>query len=328
MAMQLLPQRRVVAAAGLDLLPATRLKVACSLLMADMLEITVVPWTGEPVDLLVADGSNSTGSDAIRAAWPAHMPVLTFSREAAGAPAASELLPTASVRQIAEAVKAGLAAGRAAEAGDTPRSLRLIDCMRLDAGARVGASRRMLMELGLLRVVIDPLDGRLHMLRRMPLDELLDRVEDARWQSTPLSDADWLQIYRPDVTVSYSIEMLWWRLTVRADFELPVIALGETTLASWPDLDIGNTPASWLPVLAQLRVRAWSPTALATATDVSLPVVRRIMTAVHVSGLAPAESVRADVAARRSHRMAEPEARSFLRIARRFGLRLMGLQRG
>ncbi|MET1024004.1 MAG: hypothetical protein ABWX87_06805 [Pseudoxanthomonas sp.] len=326
--MQLVPQRRVVASAGLDLLPATRLKVACSLLMADMLEIRVVSWSGEPADLLVADASNSSGSAAIRAAWSVHMPVLTFSREASGVPGGAELLPTASVRQIAEAVKAGLAAGRAGESGDTPRSLRLIDCMRLDAGARSRAPRRMLMELGLLRVVIDPLDGRLHMLRRMPLDELLDRVQDTRWQSTPLSDAEWLQIYRPDVTVSYSIEMLWWRLTVRADFELPVVALGDTILASWPDLDIGNTPAGWLPVLAQLRVRAWSPTALATATEVSLPVVRRIMTAVQVSGLAPAEAMRADVAARRAHRMAEPEARSFLRIARRFGLRLMGLQHG
>lgn len=326
--MQSLPQRLVVASAGLDLLPSTRLKVACSLLMADMLEIRVVPWTGAQVDLLVADGSNSEGSDATRAAWAARIPVLTFSREAQHQNAGAELQPNASVRQIAEAVKAGLAAGHTGHMGVAPRSLRLIDCLRLDAVGMAAAPGRMLMELGLLRVVVDPVEGRLHMLRRMPLDELLDRVEDQRWQSTALSDAEWLRVYRPDVTVSYSIEMLWWRLAVLDAIGLPVLPLGETALMTWPDLDIGNTPAAWLPVLAQLRVRAWSPTDLAAATGVSLQVVRRIMTVAHLSGLSSVEAVRAESSARRPRRMAEPETRSFLRIARRFGLKLMGLQRG
>ncbi|SEK82903.1 hypothetical protein SAMN05428989_0885 [Pseudoxanthomonas sp. GM95] len=326
--MQSRPQRLVVATAGLDLLPATRLKVACSLLMADLLEITVVPWSGGNADLLVADASSSEGGSAIRTAWAARMAVLTFSREASGEPDSGELLPTASVRQIADALKAGLAARRASQPGAVPRSMRLIDRLRLDADAHGEAPVRMLMELGLLRVVVDPLDGRLHMLRRMPLDELLDKAQDQRWQSSPLSDAQWLQVYQPDVTLSYPIEMLWWRLAAREAIELPVIALPDTGLASWPDLDIGNTPATWLPVLAQLRVRAWQPTALATATGAPLPTVRRIMTAVRLSGLCQVQAEREDTIGRRGRRMAEPEARSFLRIARRFGLKLMGLKRG
>lgn len=322
------PRRLLVASAGLDLLPATRLKVASSLLMADRLEVAVVPWTGAAVDLLMADAASSEGSAAIREAWAARLPVVTFTREAgARSGTAAELSPTASVRQIADTLKTALAAGARQGEPLAPRSLRLVDLLRVEARPLGEPHGRTLMELGLLRVVVDPMATRLHMLRRMPLDELLDAVEDPRWQSTRLSESDWQRLYRPDVTVSHPLEMLWWWLAARERFELPVVSLGELRLAAWPDLDTSITPVSWLPVLAQLRIRAWRPTALASATGIPLPTVRRVMTAAQVSGLGQTVIDGGESGSQPLRRMAEPEARSFLRIARRFGLKLMGLQR-
>ncbi|RZZ82322.1 hypothetical protein [Pseudoxanthomonas winnipegensis] len=314
--------RFTVAFAGLEPLPATRLKVASALLLADLLDIRLVPWTGAQVDLLVADGGAPEGVQAIRAAWAARLPVLTFSREASGRQGESELRPDASVRRIAEALKAGLAAGHAGQPGVNLRSLRLIDCLRLDR--RDPGARRLLMELGLFRVVVDPARGQLHMLRRMPLDELLDHVEDPRWQSTVLDEADWQRLYRDDVTTSHAIAPLWWRLAVRPTLALPVLPPARLQLAAWPTLDLANTPPDWLAVLARLRDEDYTLAELVIQTGVAPHTVRRVMSVVQLSGLALIDAQQEPATRARRGNVEARQPRALLRLVRRLGRRLLG----
>lgn len=313
--------RRTIAVAGLDLLPATRLKVACSLLMAERMDVGVVAWNDTQPDLLVADSTSTEGQQAIRRARDLRMPVMTFSR-GQSVPSATSLPHAASVRDIALALKTMLSAD-ASETGPEPAVAHgLLERLRLDAPAR----DIVLMELGLLRVVVDGPRGRLHMLRRMPIEELVANLADAHWACTPLSEREWKHGYRPDVTSTHSIESLWWRVATHQDIELPQLPELPTQLRAWPDLDASHTPSDWLPALACLLVNAWPVDELAVAAGLSLETARRLVSITQLSGLADTSAHARQRDLRRVP--ADVSGGTLLRIARRFGLKLFGSKHG
>lgn len=322
-----LPPTRVrIAVAGLDLLSSTRVKVACSLLMAERLEIELAEWDNTPVAALVAHDAQLAGRSAIAAAERQGLPLLVISRQR-GIGAAPWLSHGATVREIADALRQTLqqsAASPARTANDGGVRLPpLLERLRLDRPHPAPV----LMENGLLRVVVDTRSGMLHMLRRMPLEQLLDSAAESSWYATELVLAEWETRYRPDVTVSHVIESLWWQLAARGQCALPGHAEGAIGLSAWPDLDPATADPQWLLVLAHLQQRTWLPGALSTATGMPLDTVRRVMSVLRFSGL----SVDEVGAARARSRVQAPspaQARSFLRVAKRFGMKLLGMQHG
>ena len=319
------PSDVTVAMAGLELLPATRLKMACSLLAADRLTVRLIEWGAEPATLLVADETSYAGRHAIQSAQQDRVPSIRLN----GAPHASAAMPVlprlATVREFVDALKSSLqdgpaAAPETATAWDAALPYPMLEQLRLDRRR----DTRVLLELGLFRVVSDTRSGQLHMLRRMPLEELLERAFKPDWRVTEVSDREWQSVYQPDVTRTYAIETLWWRLPLDAqDEDLPRVA-DTSRLRTWPDLDAGATPASWPLVLAYMASRSWRAEALTAATAVPMDDVQRVMARVRLSGLEaslsdPPTGVRAS---------ATRHAGTLLKMAKRFGLKLFGKAHG
>lgn len=320
-----LPSDFTVAMAGLELLPATRLKVACSLLAADRLTVRLIEWGAEPATLLVADETSDAGRTAIQSARKARLPAIRLiaANDSSGT---MHVLPRlATVREFADALRFGLqdrppSLTETSPYSDAPLPQPFLEHLRLDRRRDL----RVLLEQGLFRVVSDTREGKLHMLRRMPLDELLERAPKSDWRVTEISDGEWESLYRPDVTRTYAIETLWWRLLPHLSRdELPRVT-GMVRLRTWPDLDAGATPAAWPLVLAYCSSQPWHADALAAASDVPEEDVQQVMALVRLSGLEaslsyPAAKVRGSAA---------HHASTLLRMAKRFGLKLLGKAHG
>lgn len=329
-----IPERILVATAGLDLLPTTRLKVACSLLAADRLDVGLVEWGTQPVAVLVADGGTPEGRAAIATARQQQVRLITLDRHAGGQHDAETLPHAASVREIAAALKRLLAmpaletvAGPVMPltpvraAGTLPP---LLEQLRLDQPRR----QPVLLEHGLLRLVAEASTGTLHMLRRMPMEHLVEQALEPGWRITALSEEDWLRIYQPDVSVSYAIETVWWQLAAAPAFEPPALTGRALELAAWPDLDPATADPQWPMLLAFLMHRAWLPGELSMATGLPLEMVRRVMAVIQLSGLSTQEGSKRRERMRARAAPPSGQTRSFLRIAKRFGLKLLGLQHG
>ncbi len=317
-----LTSRLRVAIAGLDLVSATRLKVACSLLMADRLEIQLDDWGSAPAAALVAHDGHDEGLRAIAAARADGTPWLAISRQ----PGAGDLAHGASVRDIADALRTLLLSPRATPgvlATPAPPLPPFLDAIRLD---RTGADH-VLLENGLLRLVVDRPNGRLHLLRRATLAQVLAAANVAYWRVTPLAADEWQTAHAPEVVDAWPLEVVWWRAAKHIDPALLGTDIDMVGLSAWPDLEPDSTDPQWLPVLAHLQRRDWTPTALASATGIPHAVVEQVAALVRLSGLARrAGSAPATRPGRQA--FAPEQMRSFLRIAKRFGLRLMGVQHG
>ncbi|MBU5383413.1 hypothetical protein KQI28_17805 [Stenotrophomonas maltophilia] len=314
-----------VAMAGLELLPATRLKLACSLLAAERLTVRLVEWGAEPAALLVADETSHAGRHAIQSARQDNVPSIRLH----GAPVASgttQALPRlATVREFVDVLKSSLKSSPSRamsqpSAWDVPLVQPMLEHMRLDRRRE----KRTLLELGLFRLVSDTRNGQVHMLRRMPLNELLGCAVKSDWRVRELTEDEWKSVYLPDVTRSYETETLWWRLLpYLSNEDLPLVT-DELRLRTWPDLDVGATPASWALALAYLDGQSWRAGSLASVANESVDEVQRIMALVRLSGLEaslsdPGASVRA---------VASRHAETLLRMAKRFGLKLFGKAHG
>ena len=311
--------------AGLELLPATRLKVACSLLAADRLTVRLIEWGAEPASLLVADETSDAGRHAIQSARKTRLPAIRLIGAQSTSGTMHVLPRLATVREFVDALKFGLqdpppSSTETEPDWDAPLRQPLLEHLRLDRRR----DSRVLLEQGLFRVVSDTRGGRLHMLRRMPLDELLERALRQDWRVTEISDGEWQSIYRPDVTRTHAIETLWWRLLPHLSRDdLPRVS-DTVRLRTWPDLDAGATPASWPLVLAYFSSRSWRADVLAATSDVPEDDVQQVMALVRLSGLEaslsdPAANVRTSAAR---------HAGTLFRMAKRFGLKLFGKAHG
>jgi hypothetical protein len=316
------PSDFTVAMAGLALLPATRLKVACSLLAADRLTVRLVEWGTEPATLLVADETTPEGRHAVQSARQGNVASIRLG----GTGSMHGLQRLSTVREFADALKSGLQGATTTSidrpsAWDSPLPSPMLEHLRLDRPRNT----RVLLEQGLFRVVCDARSGELHMLRRMPLDELLERALKPDWRVTDVSEREWQSVLLPDVTGTYAIETLWWRLRpTLADDVLPRVEEA-LRLRAWPDLDAEGTPASWPLLLANLVWQPWQAGDLAGSTGTQVDEVHQVMALIRLSGL---EASPSDVASPGMRASALRHAGSMFKIAKRFGLKLLGKAHG
>jgi hypothetical protein len=306
-----------VAHAGLDLLHGTRLKLACSLLLAERMDIRLQPWNGEQADLLVVGGDPSAMAVLQQQARTQGVATLRIVR---GATAAPGVLPHgASVRDINQEL-AGLlgAVGEAPDAAEQPAPAGMPLLLR--AMQAPAAASLYLLQRGATRVVVDTATRSLALPTGASLSEIVPLLDDLAWSSTPL-DADTFQHqYVYLLPRRHSFEALYFCIARHRPQLLPAVAAGTSMqLLHWPDLDHRDVPASWLLPIARLHAASWTSTALAAASGLPHDTVQFLFSAAASSGLAKHQ----ENAVLPSPRPAGLRDSRFLTwVARRFGLDL------
>lgn len=306
-----------VAHAGLDLLHGTRLKLACSLLLAERMDIRLQPWNGEQADLLVVGGDPSAMAVLQQQARTQGVATLRIVR---GATAAPGVLPHgASVRDINQAL-AGLlgAVGEAPDAAEQPAPAGMPLLLR--AMQSPAAASLYLLQRGATRVVVDTATRSLALPTGASLSEIVPLLDDLAWSSTTL-DADTFQHqYVYLLPRRHSFEALYFCIARHRPQLLPAVAAGTSMqLLHWPDLDHRDVPASWLLPIARLHAASWTSTALAAASGLPHDTVQFLFSAAASSGLAKHQ----ENAVLPSPRPAGLRDSRFLTwVARRFGLDL------
>ncbi|MDC7805908.1 hypothetical protein PQS31_03610 [Luteimonas sp BLCC-B24] len=326
-------QHASIAAAGLDLLHMTRLKVACSLLMAERVHAQLSAWPGAGIRLLVAGVDTDEGARAALQGRETGVTVLPIAR---GVHADADILRHgATVKELFDrlllllgdeamphepaAAPPPLATVTRVEAARPPHARRLLDCVAATPGTVT------LLESADLRLAIDRGRGVVHLARAEDASALIAacgrvgwRVEQrARTAFDPVAEG--LPAATPLETV------VWQAAAAGAEpvGEYPDGAgLG---LSGWPTLDAASFPVTWLLPVACLLQRPWSAAALAEACGAADSDIARLFAAVHHSGLAVAGPTRTSPATPAPPPVHSPQTGSLLaRVARRFGLQFGG----
>ncbi|MDY0021355.1 hypothetical protein [Arenimonas caeni] len=305
--------------AGLQLLPCTRLKVACSLMAAERLDLQPRDWDGGACAVLVADENSPEGRVAIARALSQGTPVVRI-----GGDSGLALGRQATVREYVDVLRIVFPATASQAVADDgePALPPLLAALRLDL-PRKG---RYLLQNGLLRVVADPDAGQLHFLRKMPLEALLAVATGTGWSVRDIDEAAWQGGLAAEVVATHPIETLWWRLAPDLPADLLGVEFQGMRLRAWPDLAPDTVAGAWMLPLACLQLREWRPQELAGATGLALKDVRRIMATARLAGLG--ERAGAAPGALLPGRGAAGPAISVLRLAKRFGMRLLGVVNG
>ena len=307
-----------VAHAGLDLLHATRLKLACSLLLAERMDIHLQPWNGEHAELLVVGGDPSAMAALQQQARTQGVATLRIVR---GATAATGVLPHgASVRDINQELAALL--GGTAEVADqapdraTPQGTPLL----LRAMQSADDASLYLLQRGATRVVVDTATRSLALPVGASLSEIVPLLDDLTWSSTPLDLDTFQHQYVYLLPRRHSFEALYFCIARHRPQLLPAVAAGTSMqLLHWPDLDHRDVPASWLLPIARLHAASWTSTALAAASGLPHDTVQFLFSAAASSGLAKHQENAVPPSARPAGLR---DSRFLTWVARRFGLDL------
>ena len=307
-----------VAVAGLDLLHATRLKLACSLLLAERMDVTLHPWSGQDADLLVV-GGDASAAEAIREAEALGVARLTIARSVQAATAGA-LPHGASVRDINQQLAVLLAATGTAE--DDAASLAALPVSLLQALQSPAEGGLLLLQRGAVRFAVDAATRSVALPPGLSLAELVPLLDDQAWSSTPLDAATFQHQYGYLLPRRRSFEALYFSIARHRPSLLDTPAAGTPVrLQHWPDLEHSDVPAEWLLPIAQLHARRWTSSSLAAACRLPHVTVQSIFSAAIASGLVPHQE----------NTVPSPPRSAGLRdsrflgwVARRFGLDLQG----
>lgn len=300
-----------VACVGLDVLHRVRLKVAVSLLMADLIQAELVDDDGQPVDLLVGDADDDHAQQRLLDVARQGGAVLAISRQGGdGSPA--RLAQGASVREIHQQLRGLLCVSAVPRTSGEPLPGRtLFHWLARSPG------RDCLLHNGLLKLVVDGARQQVCLLRELPLGQYAQQAVSEGW-SCEVLDAAGLAAARADAVGYCSWETLCWQVAVSIDTPLPAAQVPDAMrLQGWPDIAVDKLPADWLLPIAGLLQRRWDLRHLGRQGGIDGLDVQRIAAAASWSGLGLSEVPAAEplVAA-----APVPASGLLARIARRFGL--------
>lgn len=303
-----------VAAAGLDVLHQTRLKLACSMLLAERMDVQLQPWAGD-ADLLVVGLDHADAPRLLSEANAANVPMLSIARRFVDA-APGRLPHGATVRDINEQLSS-LLLNTPANAGERPVS-RAPLLLRLLADA--ADTRLHLLHSGGISALVDVGTRSIALPPSLSLAELVAQLDDSTWSSEVIDAATFQHQYTYRLPQRHSLEALYFSIARHRPALLPVPdLLPALQLRHWPDLNSDDVPATWLLAIARLHARPWQPAALAAACHLPPDTVQSLFSAAVASGLASNQ----DTAVPRTPRRKDAsDSRFFSWVARRFGLNL------
>ncbi len=303
-----------VAAAGLDVLHQTRLKLACSMLLAERMDVQLIPWSGE-ADLLVIGLDHADAARTLSEANASNVPTLSIARRYPD-PASGRLPHGATVRDINEQLSSLLlnapAAATERPSPGVPKLLRL---------AQMPASTDLhLLQRGGISAAVDTTTRSIALPASLTLAELVAQLDDSAWSSEVVDAATFQHQYTYRLPQRHSFEALYFALARYRPELLPVPdTLPSLKLRHWPDLHADDVPANWLLAIACLHARSWQPAALAAACHLPRNTVESLFCAAVASGLALNQDAAVPSPTRRKD---ASDSRFFSWVARRFGLNL------
>ncbi|ATB60459.1 conserved hypothetical protein [Xanthomonas citri pv. fuscans] len=290
-----------VATAGLDLLHTTRLKLACSLLLAERIDVQLGQWPQHAADVVVLGLDSADGLAAWQALQGQPVRVLVVSRTPM---AGAWIKHGATVRELNEHMRLLLSSPHATPVAE-PALLR--HC-RGEFGA--GA---VTLQHGQLHVRVDPSNGCVQLPAGVALAEVIAALDRSGWHVVPDLGATALP-------QRISFEALFFALPEHLRQALPAVEPGHALqLRQWPELTAETSSPAQLLAIAHLHARPWRPQALANACKLPLQTVECLFAAALASGLAQTAEIPVPATQRR------PEGgntRFFSWVARRFGLSL------
>lgn len=301
-----------VAAHGLDLLHQTRLKLACSMLLAERMDVQLQDFTGQAANLLVIAGEQPEAASVVAQARTMGIPVLIIVRHVH---APGQIAHGATVTTLNERLSQLLRSNADAQpVTGTPLLLAL-------AGNRSDKQIHLL-QRGALMIALDPLCRSLALPSGLTLNELVEQLDDSSWSSSTISTAEFDHQYIYRLPQRQSLETLFFSIARRRPELLPAAAdVPALQLEHWPDLGQADVPANWLLAIACLHARPWQVSALATACGLSTADTQALIAAALASDLA---SIQAPQRASSTVASQSKPTGLFAWVARRFGLNLPG----
>ncbi|WP_115584989.1 hypothetical protein [Xanthomonas arboricola] len=295
-----------VATAGLDLLHTTRLKLACSLLLAERIDVQLGEWPQHAADVVVLGLETADGLAAWQALQGQPVRVLVVSRTPV---AGAWLKHGATVRELNEQMRLLLSSPHTAQVAEPALLLR-------HCRGELGASPVLLRTAHLL-VRVDPSSRCLHLAAGVSLSELVAALDRPGWQRVT-GDAD------AALTQRLSFEALYFALPEHLRPALPAVEASRALqLRQWPELSADTSSPAQLLAIAHLHARPWPPQALANACKLPLQTVECLFAAALASGLAQTAEIPVPSTPRRPD---SSNSRFFSWVARRFGLSLSQAQ--
>ncbi|APP75649.1 hypothetical protein BJD12_10780 [Xanthomonas vesicatoria ATCC 35937] len=295
-----------VATAGLDLLHTTRLKLACSLLLAERIDVQLGEWPQHAADVVVLGLETADGLAAWQALQGQPMRVLVVSRTPV---AGAWLKHGATVRELNEQMRLLLSSPHATPVAEPALLLR-------HCSGEFGASP-ILLRHATLQVRVDPSSRCLHLPSAASLSELVAALDRPGWQRVADDAAAAL-------TQRISFEALYFALPEHLRPALPAVEPSHALqLRQWPELTADTSSPAQLLAIAHLHARPWRPQALANACKLPLQTVECLFAAALASGLAQTAEMSVPSTPRRPE---SSNSRFFSWVARRFGLSLSQAQ--
>lgn len=295
-----------VATAGLDLLHTTRLKLACSLLLAERIDVQLGEWPQHAADVVVLGLETADGLAAWQALQGQPVRVLVVSRTPV---AGAWLKHGATVRELNEQMRLLLSSPHTAQVAEPALLLR-------HCRGEFGASP-VLLRHARLQVRVDPSSRCMHLPAGVSLPELVAALDRPGWQRVA-DDAD------AALTQRLSFEALYFALPEHLRPALPAVEPSHALqLRQWPELSAETSSPAHLLAIAHLHARPWRPQALANACKLPLQTVECLFAAALASGLAQTAEISVPSTPRRPD---SSNSRFFSWVARRFGLSLSQAQ--
>ncbi|CAD0363931.1 hypothetical protein [Xanthomonas hortorum] len=295
-----------VATAGLDLLHTTRLKLACSLLLAERVDVQLGQWPHHAADVVVLGLESADGLAAWQALQGQPMRVLVVSRTPV---AGAWIKHGATVRELNEHLRLLLSSPHNAQIAEP--ALLIHHCRGEFGNAAV------LLRHAQLHVRVDPANACVQLAPGLPLSELVAALDRPGWQVAPdTTDAA--------LTQRISFEALYFALPEHLRPALPAVEPSHALqLRQWPELSAETSSPAQLLAIAHLHARPWRAQALANACKLPLQTVECLFAAALASGLAQTAEIPVPATQTRPD---SSNSRFFSWVARRFGLSLFQAQ--
>ncbi len=315
-----------VAAAGLDLLHHTRLKLACSLLLSERMDVAVRPWDGTPADLVVVHVDHPDSRGVLADANEAGIAALRVSRRATQA--LDGLLPHgAAVRDFNQQVRQLLGTTPATPMHEAPASSSAATPLLLQLANTAGEPQLHLLQRGAMWLLLDQHTRSIALPMQISLADVCAQLDATSWSAQRVDSADFQHQYAYRLPQRQSLEALYFAMAQYRPELLPA-APASLQLRHWPDLAAAEVPGAWLPAIARLHAGPCSLDTLAQHCHLPRATMASLFSAASACGLALSpESVLPSVSqsALGAGRAAPGDTPFLLRLARRFGL---GLPRG
>ncbi|MBB3807200.1 hypothetical protein FHT03_003360 [Xanthomonas arboricola] len=295
-----------VATAGLDLLHTTRLKLACSLLLAERIDVQLGEWPQHAADVVVLGLETADGLAAWQALQGQPVRVLVVSRTPV---AGAWLKHGATVRELNEQMRLLLSSPHTTQVAEPALLLR-------HCRGEFGPGTVMVRHAS-LQVRVDPANACVHLPAGIGLPALVAALDLPGWQRVA-DDADVALPQR------LSFEALYFALPEHLRPALPAVEPAHALqLRQWPELSADTSSPAQLLAIAHLHARPWRPQALANACKLPLQTVECLFAAALASGLAQTAEIPVPSTPRRPD---SSNSRFFSWVARRFGLSLFQAQ--